>query len=78
MTDQQPAPPVQPPPPDLCTHCGGRLHNMVTERIRTGGTSGGWVALLGPLAQLDEGVLALGAWPCEQRRRVEFRVPVAA
>ena len=81
MTDQQSGaqpPPPNPPPPDLCTHCGGTLHNMGVERIRTGGTSGGWQLLFGEMAELGEGVLALEAWACEQCRRVEFRVPTSS
>ena len=75
MSDQQPAAAAQQPPPDLCTHCGGTLNNMGIERIRTGGTSVGWVALFGDLAELGEDVLPLEAWACTRCRRVEFRVP---
>jgi hypothetical protein len=48
---------------------------MGVERFRVGGSSGGWVALLGNWAELDEDVIPLEAWACPGCRRVELRLP---
>jgi len=48
---------------------------MGIERLRIGGTGGGWKLLFGEWAELGEDMLPLEALACARCRRVELRVP---
>jgi hypothetical protein len=58
---------------DECLRCGGRLTNHGVERLRIGGTSGGWKLLFGELAELGEAMIDLELRSCDRCRMVEFR-----
>jgi hypothetical protein len=60
---------------DECLRCGGRLTNHGTEKIRVGGTSGGWKLVFGELAELGEQTLDLELLGCDRCRMVELRAP---
>lgn len=51
------------------------LHSMGVERLRVGGTSGGWKLLFGEWAELGEGMIDLEFLVCDRCRHVELRVP---
>jgi len=70
MSDQQ-----NEPGADTCLRCGGALTSMGVEKLRVGGTSGGWQLLFGSWAELGEETLPLEAFACGTCHRVEFRVP---
>jgi hypothetical protein len=65
----------QGPGPDECLRCRRALTSMGVERIRVGGSGGGWKLLLGEWAELGEGFLPLEVFVCENCRNVEFRAP---
>lgn len=46
-----------------------------TERMRIGGTSGGWHLLFGEWADALEGIVELEFSACRTCRRVEIRLP---
>lgn len=72
------APPGEEPPPppgERCAACGGSLVYLGRDRIRTGGTTGGWKLLFGELAELGEDMLDLEFRACGACRRVELRLP---
>ena len=67
----------QPQSAGECQFCGGTLVSTGVQKLRTGGTSGGWQLALGVWAELDEGVLPVEVLMCPACRRVELRVPEA-
>jgi hypothetical protein len=62
---------------DACLRCGGAMTSMGVEKLRVGGTSGGWQLLFGSYAELSEETLPLEAFACGQCHRVELRVPTS-
>ena len=64
--------------PNKCLRCGAELSSMGVEKFRVGGTSGGWDLLLGQMAEVGEGLLALEVLACQACRKVEMRVPTTS
>ncbi len=60
---------------DGCLRCGGVLESMGVEKLRTGGTGGGWKLLFGEWAELGEDMIPLELLACRRCRHVEFRLP---
>jgi hypothetical protein len=63
------------PAPDACIRCGGNLESYGVEKLRTGGSSGGWKLLFGELAELGEDLIPLELLACATCGSVEFRLP---
>jgi hypothetical protein len=76
MDESGPSPSAAQLPDGACLRCGGNLTSMGVEKLRVGGTSGGWKLLFGEWAELGEELLVLEALACQRCRHVEFRVPV--
>lgn len=62
-------------PDDRCAACGGELASFGVERLRVGGTSGGWHLVFGDWVELTEGLIDVEIHACRDCRRIEFRVP---
>lgn len=75
MMDERTADPGSALDPRSCLRCGSMLHSMGVERLRVGGTSGGWKLLFGEWAELGEGMIDLEFLVCDRCRHVELRVP---
>lgn len=63
------------PSADQCLRCGSELTSLGVERIRIGGSGGGWKLFLGEWAELGEDLLPLEVLFCQSCRKVELRVP---
>ena len=61
--------------PDACLRCGQNLESYGVEKLRTGGSSGGWKLLFGEFAELGEDLIPLELLACPACRSVEFRLP---
>ena len=61
--------------PSHCLRCESPIQSMGVERLRVGGTTGGWKLLFGEWAEVGEGMLDLEAFACATCGHVEFRVP---
>ncbi len=66
MAGQSPEPPaVDPMDRSRCSHCGQTGSRPGILDVRTGGTSGGWAALLGDIVEVGERVTSIQTRTCE-------------
>jgi hypothetical protein len=59
---------------DKCLRCQQPLWTFGIEKVRIGGSTGGWQLLFGRLAEADEDVLPLEMFACRACGKVEFRI----
>jgi hypothetical protein len=55
-----------------CEHCGGLVFRTQRLKLRTGGVSGGLMAILGTFLQYFENTMAVDVLICSQCRRIDF------
>jgi len=60
---------------DKCLRCGQPLYTFGLEKVRVGGTSGGWKLLAGEWAELGEDMVTVEFLACSSCRKVELRLP---